>query len=454
MSGGFRFTAKVFETTNKKNDVSDFFIKGDISDESFNFKFGSKSEKTKKTFKSDSKFFNLKNKKISFPNDFNDLFSKPKKIKQKYTCFVKNGTLVIKYDHKKDINIIDIDKVVLDLIKCLKNENSDNDKKINKLESKLKGQITIIERKYINDEIQKLKKKTLNTNNKKMKYINEVENIIKNYDDISHDDGIVNDYLRIVKKYVNVELIRNKIKSNLCIGCKRELRTIGVCEIVICGFCNCENTFKNKVVNEHDKVNTSVIRKKNEENFICEYQLFNNEKSPKLPENFENKLDEYFKHTKFPVGSEIKKRPLIDNGLKKTRQGTKIDIMIEALQKCKFNKYYRYVRHICVLYWGWVLKDISKYKEQIFARYRITSNIYNKIKLGSSNLNTDFHLFKILRSMELDCRPNDFKAVKGRNTIKNYESHWQKIVNEITGNPNNKYYHYYNGQKIDWKFSF
>ena len=126
--------------------------------------------------------------------------------------------------------------------------------------------------------------------------------------------------------------------------------------------------------------------------------------------------------------------------------------MIEALQKCKFNRLYQYVRHICVTYWGWVLTDISESKDQIFIRYRITSNIYNKIKAGSSNLNTNFHLLKILKSLGLDCRPNDFKRIKGKNTIKKYEYFWKKIVNEIVNNPDNEYYHYHNGEKIKWVF--
>jgi len=139
------------------------------------------------------------------------------------------------------------------------------------------------------------------------------------------------------------------------------------------------------------------------------------------------------------------------DGTKWVKENTSIETMNDALETLEYNNMYNHVRYLCFWYWGWKSKKDYEYlKEDVVHRYRITCAIYNKIKDGSSNLKADFHLCKILNTLGVDCKLNDFKPIKGVKTLEGYENYWTEIVREIK---NNDKYHNHDGKKIDWNFS-
>ena len=367
----------------------------------------------------------------------------------------KTNSFEGKYRHKSDLNIIEFDRVLSIVL-------ADNDnakilcKKIEEFKARLKSPLSMIERRFYIQELDRLEQKVKKSQDAIQEYKNDVEHILDEYRNkksMMSRTNLAERYINITTKYVNYDLYLQHNDHFICVGCRESLsdQIIESNANIVCVKCQCINVSRNKVKVENEKSTHSSAKKgKNEDTFLKSFTRLLCKQRVDIPNELKTKLDDYFTQREdMKPGSQIKKMPSIRDGTKLIKKGTSLELMIDALEECGYNTMYSDVRYLCVWYWGWKVEDYSHLKEDIIYRYRITGGIYSKIKEGSSNLKADFHLCKILRTMGIDCKLNDFKPVKGIKTLGGYESYWLEIIKEIK---NDDKYNHYNGKEIIWKF--
>lgn len=364
----------------------------------------------------------------------------------------ENNTIVAKYCNKSDIDILKINSIIIGVLSNPTNKLS----WINKQEElliKLDQPLSIMRRKTLRKAYEKIELKVNRNKNKKTEYLTLTNNLLEEYKSStpSRKLSIVSKYLDVTKEYVNYDLYVQHKDRNICIGCGYSFsECVWYRQGIVCPKCNVVNISHNRML-DTEKIPTQNIKgnKRKELTFMTRLNEFFCTKDIDTPNDLKDKLDEYFEH-KHPnlMPKKIKTLPLIKDGDTKLRRGdTSISIMTEALEECNFSKMYAHVRYICKMYWNWQIHDFSHRKNDIIIRYRITSAIYDQIKEGSSNLKADFHLFKILQTIGLACTLDDFKPIKGDQTLTSYENYWLRIEKKIL---KNKEYQYHHNELIDW----
>lgn len=422
----------------KKGTKNDLFFSFNFNSESLNLKFGSKSL---------NKQFSVSNDNESNPK-FEE--KRAKKIRRDTISYnPKDNSIVCTYSEMENIDISRINEIIINVLRDdVKNRNI-LESKIEKIDLFLSEPCSSLQQKYYIKEKQNIEREI----SKKDKLYNEYHIKTKNIleDSISNKTDLVEQFLDITSDYVRYDLIKKNKKKNICVGCGINIDEIVVLSgsVFVCHICGCENTSFNKVTNNtNQNTGTKSKKRKNDKNFENAYLRYIGEQNIKLPGNLEEKLDNYFKHVGFSVGSEVKKIELVDDETKLIRPGTSIDKMIEALKGCNLNEYYIHVRYICRVYWGWVLKNYDNLKDELLFRYQVTSSKYDSIKKGSSSLNMNFHLLKLFRTMSCPCKPNDFKKVKVPSTIKDYEVYWKKIIKKVKEDDDCAHF---NGKLLHWE---
>lgn len=349
------------------------------------------------------------------------------------------------YLDKNQININLIDNLIGDrLLKEGAHTYANLEKRLKQIEVFLSKPRSRVERKLYLAEKDKIEKQ-LSQGDLYMEYKNKIRPLIEGYNQNRKVD--FDSFIEATTKYVNYDLVQEQIIENKCKVCGYDFEGFNN-EIVVCNRCGCENVFLNKIkTNMEVNISNKNKKSKNEANFEDGYLRFIGEYSVKLPLDLESKLDRYFITIGLPIGREIRKMESIEDGTKWIKPGTNIDLMIKSLKWCNLNEYYKHVRYVCQYYWGWSLKRYDHLLEELMFRYKVTSNKYNQIKEGSSNLNNNFHLRKLIQAMGCPCKDNDFKKVKVKTTIKKYEQYWKKIMEMVNDDDECIYW---KGRIINW----
>lgn len=364
----------------------------------------------------------------------------------------ENNTIRAKYCNKSDIDILKIHSIITGV---LSNNNDELGwiKKREELLIELDQPLSIIRRKTLRKAYEKIESKINQNKNKKTEYLTLTTDLLEEYKSSTSNRklSIVSKYLEVTKIYVNYDLYVQHKDRNICIGCGYSFsECVWYRQGIVCPKCSVVNVSHNRML-DTEKIPTQNIKgnKRKELTFMTRLNEFFCTKDIDIPNDLKEKLNEYFEH-KYPtlMPKKIKTLPLVRDGDTKYKRGdTSISIMTEALEKCNFSKMYAHVRYICKIYWNWRVCDFSHKKNDIIIRYRITSAIYDQIKEGSSNLKADFHLFKILQTIGLVCTLEDFKPIKGDQTLTSYENYWLRIEKKIL---KNKEYQYHHNELIDW----
>lgn len=388
---------------------------------------------------------------------FNQFARKPE-IKRVSTPSIQfdssTGVLTGWYRDRTDFDLIKIDREVTSYLKKLGN-TSNLERELENLRKEGEQPMTKIKRRKHQKKEKELQEKIDRFSQLYHNYYQDTSEIIYDYSlnrSLQARDSIVSCYLRISRRYIRHDLTVKNNDTRLCTGCQHQLDPkLFSQERLICQYCGCINPKYNKVVisGESGFGNRSQHNNKNEETFIKALDQFMCRQKVTINEEVFQDLDAYFQRQGYPTREGIEQQPLIREGTKLIRPGTSVRIMTEGLENCHYSKYYPHVRYLSAKYWKWKLDDLEHLYSDIMIRYRITLPIYTNIKEGSSNLKADFHLYKILRSMRVECYLSDFKPVKVSTTLQTYLDYWNQIEEEIKNNPE---YHYYFGNKINWYF--
>lgn len=355
-----------------------------------------------------------------------------------------HDAICTRYDFfHRSIGIID-EKIIhlikeLDTEKISHNEYKSLETQINNLKKAMydyKHNITYI--KYMNDVENILQEYNKVASNKskgvvvfyKIKDVEEPETIVKRL-------KIIQEYLNIAKNHIRLEIIQKIQIKILCPGCGIDLNNIfldedsGMCICPQCGY-ERETISYNSTYKDVQRINLGNKNNYDDcENFRKALQRFQGKQSHRPPKKLYEQLDEYFKKMGKYSSKEIQSLPINEEGQKK---GTSREMMFEALSETNNSAYYDDINLILHIYWGWNLPNICHLEEKIMDDYISTQKVYNSIqnKDRNASLNIQFRLFVHLKAADYPCNKNDFKIQTSRDSLIFHNEMW-KVMCEAVG---------------------
>lgn len=247
--------------------------------------------------------------------------------------------------------------------------------------------------------------------------------------------NIIQDYLDVASKYIDLDIIWEGPKRSKCPSCLQELEDIGddigsyKCR---CGFIMDNIDNRNNYV-DTPRVNYMIKNYNSCETFEKNFSRWEGSSNDTIPQKLIDKLDEYFKGNSFPTSAEIKKMPTLPNGKK---AGTCLNIMIEALKNTGYSVFNSVVYPLIYTYWDWDRpKDdevVIRIKPLIMEKYHEGQIIYEAIKTRDSCLNINIRLYSLLKAYDYNCDINDFKFLTQYDCLE-YHDTMLRIMHQRTG---------------------
>jgi len=355
---------------------------------------------------------------------------------------------LIKANYIDDINIILIHNTIRDKFGSLLGNLGRMNDHIIILNDKLNDSCNIICKKEINDKINFLKNEIMEieSNSRWNNYVEESGDLLEQYlplssnkslnsiiietkkkeifteEEIEKRLSIIEEYLNIAKKYISLEI---KIESSLeskCPICNVVFDEINITHENGTYLCECgyvfDNLDKSSSYRDIDRVNVPSKVYNNKKTFERTYYRWEGTSSDIIPDKLISDLDNYFIKKKFPIGEEIKKLPLLENGKKNK---TSIFLMESALNESGNSKFYKIIYPLIYYYWGWKKPEekIKKLgiRDEIFERYDMTQQVYERNKTRKSCLNVNIRLYQLLETFNYGSSFEDFKTLTTRASL-------------------------------------
>jgi len=358
-----------------------------------------------------------------------------------------------------DFDIIDLDKKIRRLLKNrsvskFKREVNSIDERLATKLKKIDRKILLQEKKQLLDTIHKIEsQEDYNTYVSLATPLIEEYRLYKNIPPIAFNKedqyvideriNVIKKFLDIAKKYIKInirQIVDRNTSSITCMDCDNTLTLPVDDDKVVCDVCFCI-TYVSSVQISRDTSTKSVSSDDSLDTFktiLKKFQCLQSD-SEKPKEEVYVKLDKYFKSINRMTGEEVRKLPLVKN----RRGNYTIEMLITALKKIGESKHYEDVHYIAYEYWGWVPAQITEYEDTIIDHYIKTQKVYNEIDKAekggrTSNLGTQFRLFKHLQLVSYECSKEDFKIPTETQSVVNHMKLWKKMC-ENAGDPNIRY---------------
>nr|QBK90471.1 MAG: late transcription factor 3-like protein [Pithovirus LCPAC103] len=368
----------------------------------------------------------------------------------------------LEYDSLENCNIEEVHERVLQKIRTKQRQIPDLLTTRQLLETNLNLAKSLVERKYqlslIGDTDRRIE--NLRSSQEEEEYLKVVLPLLRAYQlekriprvvSFKYHDGdkvesttlstkciIINKILTIVERYIEVRINKPHIFKETCHDCNQELEDVdSVTGTRICSHCGYEYSTITRLSDGYKSdsgaVNTysdSTDKPYDDrDNFEKAIDRFQGKQPDKLPLDLENRLDGYFLSIRFPMGRIIiETRTLNARG---RREGTNRQMLHDALKNLGLSEYYPDINLIGKKYWGWRLIELSPYKERLLADYDLSQPIFERIpKERKSSLNTEYRLMKHLQLLNIPCCKEDFKMIKTRKIVIEYERIWRIICRE------------------------
>ena len=246
---------------------------------------------------------------------------------------------------------------------------------------------------------------------------------------------IIDEYLNIARKYINIEVVKLPRKPELsCTNCGFNLHDLALNtdDVVACPYCSCERIKITRIqlASEDSESNSDKNSYEDRENFYKSILRYQGRQTNVIPEEkIFRALDTYFTECRLPIGSEVKLMPANKRG---RRGKTSIPLLIDALKSTKYSKYYEHVYLIANHYWGWIPNDITHLEDKLMADYDATQTVYNRIPHGERKaaLNTQLRLYVQLLALGHPCQKTDFKIPKSQVSLDFFQQMWQTMCKE------------------------
>ncbi len=252
--------------------------------------------------------------------------------------------------------------------------------------------------------------------------------LLKKSEDTNARLKLVNQYLKIAKKYIEIHVNRIVNHKIQCLNCQSSLDEFNHKEGYI-RCTTCHNEYQSINTTKYtDNYNMQYINIENEdENFtkaLMRYQGLQNN-PPKI---LYSKLDNYFKERGFPNAEAIRLLPFDDRGKK---GNTNKKMLCSALASIGYASYYEDVNLIGHIYWDWKLPDLTHLKCLILKHYAQTQKSFYKIpsevRQRISSLGTQYRLWRHLQLVGHVCYMEDFKIAENNDSLQNHHRLWKMM---------------------------
>lgn len=254
------------------------------------------------------------------------------------------------------------------------------------------------------------------------KYIN-----VKFDTDSTNRLKIINEYLKIAKKYISIQVSRNVNHKKSCMNCKTSLENeeMSTDGILRCPECHNEHQMIESIKHiDHFKIQ-HLNNENDMDNFINALTRYQGlQGNP--PAIIFTKLDAYFKERGLPDAAYIRSLPYNDRGKKGEYNK---EMLYNALSSIGYASYYEDINLIGHIYWDWKLPDLTNLKETILRHYTITQKSFYKIPLEIreriSSLGCNYRLYNHLRLVGVPVYKDDFKIAENPNSIAQHDKIWK-----------------------------
>jgi len=367
----------------------------------------------------------------------------PVKKKVKTIFSIEKIPDVIKCEYDKFYDIKFIHEIIL-----LKLENEKNN--INQLKQKLEEEISKLDKElYINDykeilnNIDKLQDEIaeLENNQKLEKYKKESEKIIKKYENSEGNERtkIIEKYFTIASNYIKLDIIKKDTDNdNKCKGCFNDIKKFyytndyGLYTCLICGtHDNYNNNYKSILSNTSQCSEIEGLT-----NYLKTLNRKQGLQNINIPNKLLESLDKYVQSIDHPIpkGEYFRSLPYNKEGRK---DGTNHKMLYTALEKTGYSDYYEDGDLIAFYYWGWKLINFTSYMPILIDRYKKTQKAFENMpnKNRTSNINTQYRMFKDLEGIGFPCHYSEFKLPEDISEIE----HIYKYMCDNSGDPNIKF---------------
>jgi Zn-finger nucleic acid-binding protein len=377
--------------------------------------------------------------------------------------------------YKYDFNIMDIHDMILKKFDHQKqHEILELEKKLNIQLERLKTKQNVVERKATRRVINKINEAIQNilSDRDYKTYIDKIKPILDEYSVIGtlskiisfatrkteqKDDDlpetpetqvkrqeIIFDFIKIAKKYIDIDLVREMREGNLCPVCNYDLDTIEINQdegTIVCPECMNEKVAVVRSFADITRTNNSGNNYEDRANFEKVLMRYQGKQPDKPREELYVVLEDYFKTNQLPkinhgsktvyISSDYIRNhiPLNSDGEK---DGTSRPLMYKALQDTGNSKYYDHINIILNTMWGWKLDDLSHLEDQIMDDYDKSQRVYENLpKDRKSSLNSQFRLYKHLKRLGLPVQSKNFRIPTTHDILEFHENVWSKMCKEL-----------------------
>ena len=376
--------------------------------------------------------------------------------------------------YSDDYDILHVHDIVLCKLNHEKRGLPELSLKKGEIEKRLEDQLKIVERKKLLTQLDEIKTKiqTTETEIRKKSYLEESKDFLQRYQQLGpiikvrsfldeDDDGdkakqekieqqqspdqeerllVIRRYLEIAKKYIPINVVRIIPNDRRCPGCGQDLVIVDSEDYSLerCEECGYERqnfsrpSFFKEAPNQGKSVSNSDYEDR--ENFIKAFDCYLGEQQSPPPSLF-LALDAWAEKYGHPTKEEIRKIPFNEDTDDGTRGEYGKSMLLQALADEGYADYYKDVKLIGHLHWGWRLPSISQQdRDLIIQDYDNTQRVFNAIpKERKSSLNTQYRLYRHLQARKIPCKPTDFKLPTTPNILEEQDIYWREMVKVIPG---------------------
>jgi hypothetical protein len=340
--------------------------------------------------------------------------------------------IIIYFDKKIDYDKIDI--TIKFKFEKLKETIPSLLEKKKSLEKDLEGEKDDSKIKYIQKKIKKIRDniKDYKEDISLTRYVNDIKPVIEKIKIEVVDEDLMNLFFSIARKYITIDIIKNIKEETRCVNCGEHIDDdLNIDNILICSICDAVNTTMRLTKFTRDIEYGNTVYDEDITNFIKVLDKFEGKNSIAIHAGLFDELDEYMKTIDMKPGSYYRDLPLNQEGKK---DGTNKRLIWQALERLGYNQYYDEINRILHEYWGYLLPDLSRYRDQMIEDYQNTQTVWKRIKKDydrSASLGTQYRLYKQLLAVGYpNCKREDFRIQEMIDSLRLHDHAWKRMCEE------------------------
>lgn len=259
-------------------------------------------------------------------------------------------------------------------------------------------------------------------------YLRQNERLIELYESDT-DVKVLQRYIDLCSECIEIEVIRNYNLILRCRGCDMEISSDDEVEdsVYTCPECSCINHF----LKPHSyNRNANMVPDDDITNFTKVLDKFEGKTDIYPSIELYDDLDTYFTSSGMENGEFYRNLPLTADGRKADTCKKKLWTALEVTGN---NKFYDEINFITHVYWGWVLPDLTLYRDQLLTDYIKTQAVWTRIKQKynrSASLGTQFRLYVHLKALGYQCDRDDFKIQDMVESLRLHNEAWRIMCQE------------------------